>query len=79
MNLKYKDGREVEIIETHFELGEGCSIVSANFADNGEALADDEMYWLESAYQAELYQSAYEDMASAAYDQAKDARKYGDM
>jgi hypothetical protein len=79
VTFKYKDGREVEIDETHFELGEGCYIVGAHFTDTGAACTDDEIAWIEDAYAAELYQDAYEDRAAAAYDHYKDRMKYGGL
>jgi hypothetical protein len=73
-----KDNREVEITETEFESGEGCYVVAAIYIDSGEAVEDAMLQYLEAAYQAELYQDAYEHLAASAYDDAKDAWKYGE-
>lgn len=71
--------RSVDITDFKFELGEGFSVISANYLDEaGEDLSDRECQDLEQKYQSELYQEAYENMASEAYDRAKDRRKYGE-
>lgn len=70
--------REVGIIETDFEPGEGVWVINAEYIDNGEALTESELEELTDMYQTELYQSAYEDMSARAYDDAKDFAKYGE-
>lgn len=73
--MKYElDGREVENVECELSVGEGCVVMSAQWADTGEDLTDSECERLEYAYQSELYLDAYEWAASNAYDRAKDAR-----
>lgn len=78
MKLTYKN-RPIEVTETEFELGEGLLVMSANFTDGAmEELTEKECLEVENEFQAELYHEAYVDMASAAYDRAKDYAKYGD-
>lgn len=64
----YLDAREVEVIETDFEPGEGCYIVAACFVDDGTDLTDKQCYELQDKYQSELYQNAYEDAVCTAED-----------
>jgi len=70
--------REVGIIDIDFESGEGVWVIAAEYVDNGQDLTEAELEELTNTYQSELYQAAYEDMASRAYDQAKDFMKYGE-
>lgn len=72
------NNREVEIGDKHFEPGEGVSIIHAVYVDNGQDLSDQDLYDLENKYQSELYENAYADAASNAYDRYKDRMKYGD-
>lgn len=73
-----KNGREVEITETDFEMGEGVTVIDAVYTDTGEHVDDDTLWYLTDAYQMELYEDAVSDRASAAYDRYKDLYKYGE-
>jgi len=78
----YLNGREVEI-EGTIEVGEGFWIESAWFTDpheegEREYLNDEQIDEIDSLYQDDLYQNAYENLASHAYDMAKDRWKYGE-
>lgn len=70
--------RPVEVTEIDFEMGESVQVIDAVFLDNEEQLTEDQCQELTDMYQAELYQSAYEDMSARAYDDAKDFAKYGE-
>lgn len=77
MSYKLND-RAVINVEIEFEHGEGAYVVGATWEDTGADLTEDECMSLEEAYQAELYQEAYEHRAARAYDDFKDRMKYGD-
>lgn len=70
--------REVEVLETDFEMGEGAYVIDAVYLDTEEHLTVEETEELTDKYQSELYESAYEHAASRAYDDAKDFMKYGE-
>jgi hypothetical protein len=70
--------REVEIVETDFEMGEGVWVIDAVFLDDETHLTESECEELTDIYQSELYQEAYENAASRAYDSYKDSVKYGE-
>lgn len=72
------NNREVEILEKEYQFGEGAYVVDAVFEDTGEHLSETELTELSDRYQMELYQEAYEDAASHAYDTYKDFNKYGE-
>ncbi len=73
--MKYMlHGREVEIIETEFELGEGAYVIDAVFADNNAELSDADLDKLNEVYASEIYEDKYIDMCADAYDRAKAAR-----
>jgi hypothetical protein len=77
--MKYElNGREVSVIETDLEVGEGCYVLAAHYEDTGEMLTEEECLQVEENYQSDLYQNAYEHKASAAYDSYKDRMKYGE-
>jgi hypothetical protein len=73
------NGREVEIVETQFERGEGVYVTGATYVDTGADLTDDECDKLASDYQETLYEDACIDQCADAYDRYKDHMKYGDM
>ncbi len=71
--MKYElELREVEILETELEIGEGCFVIDAEFVDNGEKVSDADLELLTDKYQSELYEDAYSHAASMAYDYWKD-------
>ena len=70
--------REVEVIETDFEMGEGVQVIEAVFLDNEEPLTEAQCQELTDMYQSDLYDAAYEHASARAYDDAKDFMKYGE-
>ncbi len=78
--MRYKDrtGREVDIIETEFEPGEGVYVIEAVYLDSGENVSEETIEYLTDTYQSKLYESAYESRMSEAYDMYKDFYKYGE-
>ena len=72
------NGLKVEITETNFEMDHGVEVLSAHFIDSGKELSESELDQIQEQFQSELYQEAYVDRASSAYDRAKDLRKYGE-
>ena len=75
---KDKEGREVEITDVEFEVNEGCYVLEAVYVGSGLSCDDDTLDYLTEKYQESLYQDAYENAASHAYDMYKDSYKYGD-
>ncbi len=71
--MKYTlNNREVEILETELEVGEGVYIVDAIYVDNDQPLTDTEMDKLQDKYQAELYEDNYSNAVSNAYDRVRE-------
>ena len=78
MKVTFKQ-RQVEITDVELEIGEYARAIEARFLDTGELLSDSEIDDLNDICAGEIYENAYSDMASRAYDRAKDFRKYGDL
>lgn len=77
MSYDFK-GRKVEVTDLEWEHGEGAYALGAYFEDSGAELTDKELDEFNDYCAAELYQDAYENAASDAYDRYKDAMKYGE-
>lgn len=67
-------GREVEVGDIDFEIGEGAYALNATFVDNGAELSDSDLEKLNEKYADELYESKFSDMCARAYDDYKAAR-----
>lgn len=78
--MKYLDenDREVDILDTEFERGEGVYVMDAVYIDNGEHVSEETLQYLTDAYQMDLYEDAEADACAAAYDMYKDSYKYGE-
>ena len=70
--------RKVDVTDKEFAHGEGASAIAACWEDTGTELTDAELDEFNETCGADLYQNAYEDAASDAYDRAKDMAKYGE-
>jgi hypothetical protein len=66
--------REVELDGVNIEVGEGAYVQAAYFLDTGEELSDADLDALTDKYQEKIYEDAYTDLASHAYD----SYKYGE-
>lgn len=60
--------RQVEIVESDWDTGEGAWVTSAYYIDTDVDLTDDELDLLTDLYQDEIYQDKYETAVDAAHD-----------